>query len=64
MIVKKKFFLMRIRERESFLFHDFTKIGKLAHIRMDFGGIMQSVWNRMEYVALYHILPLAVFSRF
>lgn len=44
--------------------NDRTKIAKLAHIRMDFGGIMQSVWNRMEYVALYHILPLAVFSRF
>lgn len=41
-----------------------TNIKQLAHIRMDFGGIMQSVWNRMEYVALYHILPLAVFSRF
>lgn len=41
-----------------------AKILKLAHIRMDFGGIMQSVWNRMGYVALYHILPLAAFSRF
>lgn len=41
-----------------------TNIVKLAHIRMDFGGIMQSVWNRMGYVALYHIFPLAVFSRF
>ena len=41
-----------------------ANIQKLAHIRMDFGGIMQSVWNRMGYVALYHILPLAAFSRF
>lgn len=54
----------------SFRYGDCAFIGidsniiKLAHIRMDFGGIMQSVWNRMEYVALYHILPLAVFSRF
>lgn len=43
---------------------DKSKKEKLAHIRMDFGGIMQSVWNRMGYVALYHILPLAAFSRF
>lgn len=52
-----------MKNRFGLFFHA-AKIVKLAHIRMDFGGIMQSVWNRMEYVALYHILPLAVFSRF
>gem|GEM_PF-4138250 len=36
MIVKKKFFLMRIRERESFLHHDFTKIIKSLIFRLIF----------------------------
>lgn len=41
-----------------------TKIIKLAHIRMDFGEIMQSVCNQKRYVVLHRILQLKAFRLF
>lgn len=43
---------------------DKSKIGKLAHIRMDFGEIMQSVCNQKRYVVLHRILQLKAFRLF
>lgn len=42
----------------------FTKIVKLAHIRMDFAGIMQTVGNKGRYAGLLYIHPLRGFDLF
>lgn len=41
-----------------------TNIEKLAHIRITFKEIVQSVWELKEYVALFQILPIVVFDHF
>ena len=42
----------------------YTKITKLAHIRMDFAGIMQTVGNKGRYAGLLYIHPLRGFDLF
>lgn len=41
-----------------------AKIRKLAHIRMDFAGIMQTVGNKGRYAGLLYIHPLRGFDLF
>lgn len=41
-----------------------TNIGKLAHIRMDFAGIMQTVGIKGRYVGFTYIRPLYGFDLF
>lgn len=41
-----------------------TKIGKLAHIRMDFAGIMQTIGIKGRYVGFTYIRPLYGFAPF
>lgn len=41
-----------------------TKIVKLAHIRMDFAGIMQTVGIKGRYVGFTYIRPLYGFDLF
>ncbi|WP_293734915.1 hypothetical protein, partial [uncultured Parabacteroides sp.] len=41
-----------------------TNITKLAHIRMDFAGIMQTVGNKGRYAGLLYIHPLRGFDLF
>ena len=49
-------------------FHSFvfcrTKIVKLAHIRMDFAGIMQTIGIKGRYVGFTYIRPLYGFAPF
>lgn len=47
-----------------FLPADYTKIGKLAHIRMDFAGIMQTIGIKGRYVGFTYIRPLYGFAPF
>lgn len=42
----------------------FTKIAKLAHIRMDFAGIMQTIGIKGRYVGFTYIRPLYGFAPF
>lgn len=41
-----------------------TKIRKLAHIRMDFAGIMQTIGIKGRYVGFTYIRPLYGFAPF
>lgn len=41
-----------------------TKIQKLAHIRMDFAGIMQTIGIKGRYVGFTYIRPLYGFAPF
>ncbi len=41
-----------------------TKILKLAHIRMDFAGIMQTIGIKGRYVGFTYIRPLYGFAPF
>ena len=41
-----------------------TKIHKLAHIRMDFAGIMQTIGIKGRYVGFTYIRPLYGFAPF
>jgi len=41
-----------------------AKIGKLAHIRMDFAGIMQTIGIKGRYVGFTYIRPLYGFAPF
>lgn len=41
-----------------------AKIHKLAHIRMDFAGIMQTVGIKWRYVGFTYIRPLYGFDLF
>lgn len=41
-----------------------TKISKLAHIRMDFAGIMQTIGIKGRYVGFTYIRPLYGFAPF
>ena len=43
---------------------DYTKIRKLAHIRMDFAGIMQTIGIKGRYVGFTYIRPLYGFAPF
>lgn len=43
---------------------DYTKIWKLAHIRMDFAGIMQTIGIKGRYVGFTYIRPLYGFAPF
>lgn len=46
------------------LFHHDTKIAKLAHIRMDFARIMQTIGIKGRYVGFTYIRPLYGFDLF
>ena len=46
------------------LFHHDTKIRKLAHIRMDFARIMQTIGIKGRYVGFTYIRPLYGFAPF
>jgi hypothetical protein len=41
-----------------------SKIDKLAHIRMDFAGIMQTIGIKGRYVGFTYIRPLYGFAPF
>lgn len=41
-----------------------AKIAKLAHIRMDFAGIMQTIGIKGRYVGFTYIRPLYGFAPF
>ena len=41
-----------------------SKIAKLAHIRMDFAGIMQTIGIKGRYVGFTYIRPLYGFAPF
>lgn len=43
---------------------DMEKISKLAHIRMDFAGIMQTIGIKGRYVGFTYIRPLYGFDLF
>ena len=45
-------------------FRRYTKIPKLAHIRMDFAGIMQTIGIKGRYVGFTYIRPLYGFAPF
>lgn len=61
-------FLVLILTNVKIRFHSFvfsnTKIGKLAHIRMDFAGIMQTIGIKGRYVGFTYIRPLYGFAPF
>lgn len=44
--------------------HRYTNICKLAHIRMDFAGIMQTIGIKGRYVGFTYIRPLYGFAPF
>lgn len=44
--------------------HNFANIAKLAHIRMDFAGIMQTIGIKGRYVGFTYIRPLYGFAPF
>lgn len=48
---------------EYIVFHS-TNIRKLAHIRMDFAGIMQTIGIKGRYVGFTYIRPLYGFAPF
>lgn len=51
-------------KKKMFRNHTFTKIQKLAHIRMDFAGIMQTIGIKGRYVGFTYIRPLYGFAPF
>lgn len=51
-------------KKKMFRNHTFTKICKLAHIRMDFAGIMQTIGIKGRYVGFTYIRPLYGFAPF
>ena len=50
-------------QNELTMFHG-TKMRKLAHIRMDFAGIMQTIGIKGRYVGFTYIRPLYGFAPF
>ena len=50
--------------QSPFFLKCFAKITKLAHIRMDFAGIMQTIGIKGRYVGFTYIRPLYGFAPF
>lgn len=50
--------------QSPFILKNHTKIAKLAHIRMDFAGIMQTIGIKGRYVGFTYIRPLYGFAPF